>query len=90
MHKDVQGQLGHEEAPPHPRAPGARVCGVRQGLCGELQAKTAPTGTHRGEAFPGKPSVRGPLIPRPRRVIHPAFTASGEFSHPRLDYYSRI
>ena len=68
MHKDVQGQLGHEEAPPHPRAAGARVRRVRQGLRGELQAKTTPAGSHRGEAFPGERSVGGPLIPRPHTV----------------------
>uniref|UniRef100_A0A090XE19 Putative transcriptional repressor protein yy n=1 Tax=Ixodes ricinus TaxID=34613 RepID=A0A090XE19_IXORI len=37
--KMFRDNVGDAQAPAHARAPGARVCRVRQGLCGELQAR---------------------------------------------------
>lgn len=54
MYQDVQGQLGDEKAPAHPRAPCARLCRVWQSICGEFETEEAPTGTHGRETFPGE------------------------------------
>ena len=53
MLEDVPRQLGDEEAPPHPRAAGPRVRGVREGICRVEQVKTSPTGTHGRETISG-------------------------------------
>ncbi|KAG5857477.1 hypothetical protein ANANG_G00019870 [Anguilla anguilla] len=52
MHKDVQGQLGDEEALAHPRPARSRLRGVREGFRGELQTEAAPACTHRRETLP--------------------------------------
>ena len=54
MLEDVPRQLGDEEAPPHPRAAGPRVRGVREGICRVEQVKTPPTGTHGRETISGR------------------------------------
>ena len=53
LQQDVPGQCSVAQAPAHPWAACACLCRVWQGICGELQAQTAPVGAHRGETLPG-------------------------------------
>lgn len=53
LHKDVQGQLSHEEAPAHSRASSTCLRRMWQGLCGELKTKAASASSYWREALSG-------------------------------------